>query len=182
LEVNTYTKSLCDRTIEPSLYCRPATSFFSRKENHAASLSLGWIRHFFNQSEMARSSECTGYGEHSARTSESLRMMAGLHEVQGQWDKAEPYLFRAVRANESDVGQDDAVLLIPLWGLCDLYDHWNKQRNRSPAGTERPNSWLNKSGPIVPGSQDSSHCASQIKTEPWHHVDGRMAHCQIDGG
>jgi tetratricopeptide (TPR) repeat protein len=62
--------------------------------------------------------------EKSAVTAESLRMMAGLYEVQGQYEKAEPYLLRAVRAD--DLLGDDDLTLIPLYGLCDVYDHLGK--------------------------------------------------------
>ena len=61
------------------------------------------------------------YGEKSSRTAESLRTLAGLYEVQGRYEKAEPYLLRAVKANEAT--GDDGLILIPLWGLCDAYDH-----------------------------------------------------------
>ena len=66
------------------------------------------------------------FGENSSRTSESLRAMAGLYMAQRSWDKAEPYLLRAVKATEVANGPDDGQVLIPLWGLCDLYDRLGK--------------------------------------------------------
>jgi hypothetical protein len=64
--------------------------------------------------------------------SESLRAMAGLYELQQQWEKAEPYLVRAVKGSEVAAGPDDNMTLVPLWGLCDLYDRWGKPEKSQP--------------------------------------------------
>ena len=72
------------------------------------------------------------FGENSPRTSESLRAMAGLYMGQSQWGKAEPYLLRAVKAQEVANGPEDSQVLIPLWGLCDLYDRWGKPERSQP--------------------------------------------------
>jgi hypothetical protein len=56
------------------------------------------------------------FGENISRTSESLRAMAGLYMAQRSWDKAEPYLLRAVKATEVASGPDDGQVLIPLVG------------------------------------------------------------------
>ncbi len=73
------------------------------------------------------------YGENSGPTSESLRMMAGLFMAQKQWDKAEPYLLRAVKGSEvASGGRDPNIVLIPLYGLCDLYDRWGKPEKSQP--------------------------------------------------
>lgn len=62
------------------------------------------------------------YGENSRPTAESLRALAGVFMAQSRWRKAEPYLLRAVKANEVVAGTDDGLVLVPLGGLCDLYD------------------------------------------------------------
>jgi len=72
------------------------------------------------------------FGENSFRTSESLRMLAGLYENQKNYEKAESYVVRAVKANEVMAGPDDYEVLIPLWGLCDLYDRWGKPEKSQP--------------------------------------------------
>jgi tetratricopeptide (TPR) repeat protein len=72
------------------------------------------------------------FGENSTRTSESLRAMAGIYMVQQQWDKAEPYLLRAVKGSEVASGPDDNMTLIPLWGLCDLYDRSGRPEKSQP--------------------------------------------------
>jgi tetratricopeptide (TPR) repeat protein len=72
------------------------------------------------------------FGENSTRTSESLRAMAGLYMAQSDWSKAEPYLLRAVKGSEAAAGPDDNMVLVPLWGMCDLYDRWGKPQNSQP--------------------------------------------------
>ena len=49
-----------------------------------------------------------------------------------KYDKAESYLVRAVKANEVMGEPDDNEVLIPLWGLCGLYDTWNKPEKSQP--------------------------------------------------
>lgn len=58
-------------------------------------------------------------GDNDPRTVDSLRTIAGLYMVQSDWPKAETYLLRAVNSVEAAAPQME---LIPLWGLCDLYD------------------------------------------------------------
>lgn len=62
------------------------------------------------------------FGEQDAHTTNSLRQLAGFYTEQKQWSKAETYTLRAVKASEGN----DPVLLITVWGLCDLYDRWGK--------------------------------------------------------
>ena len=59
-------------------------------------------------------------------------LVAGLYMAQSQWDKAEPYLVRAVKGSEAAVGPDDNMVLVPLWGLCDLYDRAGKPEKSQP--------------------------------------------------
>jgi tetratricopeptide (TPR) repeat protein len=72
------------------------------------------------------------FGENSFATSESLRALAGLCMKEKKHDKAESYLVRAVKANEVMGEPDGNEVLIPLWGLCDLYDTWNKPEQSQP--------------------------------------------------
>jgi len=72
------------------------------------------------------------FGENSIRTSEILRALAGMSMAQSDWGKAEPYLLRAVKASETATGPDDNMVLVPLWGLCDLYDRWGKPEKSQP--------------------------------------------------
>lgn len=72
------------------------------------------------------------YGENSGPTSESLRMMALVYRVQKKWDKAEPYLLRAVKSSEIAAGPETNDVLVPLYGLCDLYDRWGKPEKSQP--------------------------------------------------
>jgi tetratricopeptide (TPR) repeat protein len=58
-------------------------------------------------------------GDNDPRAVDSLRNMAGLYMVQTDWPKAEMYLLRAVKGAEVAAPQME---LIPLWGLCDMYD------------------------------------------------------------
>lgn len=101
---------------------------------YLGSLSLGLKHYAAAESYFSRSLDIQlkNFGEHSQRTSEALRMMAGLYMAQSDWPKAETYLLRAVRAVESPVGQDDAIVLIPVWGLCSVYDRWNKPDKAQP--------------------------------------------------
>lgn len=68
------------------------------------------------------------HGENSMQASDAMRAMAGVYELQQQYDKAEPYLLRAVKSEEMSSG----ATLIPLWGLCDLYDRWDKPDKAQP--------------------------------------------------
>src|SRR5579864_681753 len=72
------------------------------------------------------------YGENSGPTLESLRMMALVYRVQKKWDKAEPYLLRAVKSGEIAAGPETNDVLVPLYGLCDLYDRWGKPEKSHP--------------------------------------------------
>lgn len=68
-------------------------------------------------------------GDNSPRAADTLRVVAGLYETEQDYAKAEPYLLRAVKASEAS---DPYLVLIPLWGLCDLYDRWNKPDKSQP--------------------------------------------------
>ncbi|HKH97899.1 MAG TPA: tetratricopeptide repeat protein [Candidatus Sulfotelmatobacter sp.] len=67
-------------------------------------------------------------GDNNPRAVESLRALAGLYETQSDWPKAETYLLRAVTGAEAS----DGMVLIPLWGLCDMYDRWEKPEKSQP--------------------------------------------------
>lgn len=101
---------------------------------YLGSLALGLKHYAAAESYLSRSLDLQlrNFGEHSQRTSEALRMMAGLYMAQSDWPQSETYLLRAVRAVESPVGQDDALVLIPVWGLCSVYDRWNKPDKAQP--------------------------------------------------
>lgn len=58
-----------------------------------------------------------------------MRGLAHLYEEQSDWPKAEVYLLRAVKGAE---GAGNGMLIIPLWGLCDLYDRWDKPDKGQP--------------------------------------------------
>jgi len=84
------------------------------------------------ESYLSRSVEINvrSFGEKSSRASESFRTLAGLYMAQSQWDKAEVYLLRAVKAAE---GPDDSGdVLMPLWGLCDMYERSGKTEKAEP--------------------------------------------------
>lgn len=46
------------------------------------------------------------FGEGSDKVADGLRLLATVYIAQGAYDKAEPYLLRAVRIDESFVEQD----------------------------------------------------------------------------
>jgi hypothetical protein len=52
--------------------------------------------------------------------------------MQKAYDKAEPYLLRAVKIDESLFGRDAVDLLLPLSTLCGLYDGWGKPDKSEP--------------------------------------------------
>ena len=66
------------------------------------------------------------FGEVSQQFAESQRILARVYLVQKQYDKAELYLVRAVKTDESFMGRDNPQLLMPLSALCGLYDDWGK--------------------------------------------------------
>jgi tetratricopeptide (TPR) repeat protein len=73
------------------------------------------------------------FGENNSKVADSLTFLAGVYVGQGSYDKAEPYLLRAVQIDESLFGRDGFGLdAIPLWNLCDLYDKWNKPEKAEP--------------------------------------------------
>jgi tetratricopeptide (TPR) repeat protein len=73
------------------------------------------------------------FGENNANVADSLTFLAGVYVGQGAYGKAEPYLLRAVRIDESLFGPDGFPLDgLPLPGLCDLYDRWNKPEKAAP--------------------------------------------------
>ena len=68
-------------------------------------------------------------GDNNPRAVESLRAMAGFYEAQSDWPKAETYLQRAVKGAEVSEPQ---MVLISLWGLCDMYDRSGKPDQSQP--------------------------------------------------
>lgn len=55
-----------------------------------------------------------------------------VYMVQQQYAKAEPYLLRAERLDESIFGADSPNIMRPLWTLCSMYDRWNKPDKAEP--------------------------------------------------
>lgn len=72
------------------------------------------------------------FGENNSRTASSLGTLAGLYMVQSSWAKAETYMLRSVKAEEAASGPDDYEMVMPLWGLCSLYDMWDKADKSQP--------------------------------------------------
>jgi hypothetical protein len=72
------------------------------------------------------------FSENDGRTSETLRAVAGFYMSRKDWAKSEVYLLRAVKAEETSEGQDDNLVLVPLWGLCSLYDTWQRPEKAQP--------------------------------------------------
>jgi len=68
-------------------------------------------------------------GDNDPKAVESLRALAGFYESQSDWTKAETYLLRAVKGAEAS---SPAMVLIPLWGLCDMYDRAGKPNQSQP--------------------------------------------------
>lgn len=68
-------------------------------------------------------------GDNSPQAVESLRSVAGLYETENDWPKAEGYLVRAVKGAEV---AEPGMVIIPLWGLCDMYDRWGKPDQSQP--------------------------------------------------
>jgi hypothetical protein len=58
--------------------------------------------------------------------------MASLYGTQQMYDKAEPYLLRAVKGSEVAVGPDETMTLVAVGTLCILYDHWGKPEKSQP--------------------------------------------------
>jgi tetratricopeptide (TPR) repeat protein len=84
------------------------------------------------------------FGEKSSRAAESFRGLAGLYMAESKWDKAETYLLRSVKALEADgTNPDDAMLLMPLWGLCDLYERSGRSDKAEPCW-DRASDVMNK--------------------------------------
>lgn len=72
------------------------------------------------------------FGEYDGRTSATLRAMAGFYMEQQDWPHAETYLLRAVKAQEASAGATNGLVLVPLWGLCALYDTWGRPEKSQP--------------------------------------------------
>jgi tetratricopeptide (TPR) repeat protein len=69
------------------------------------------------------------FGEHSLPASEALRKIADVYEAQAVYDKAEPYLQRAVKASEVSAGPDNHMTGV---ALCNFYDRWGKAEKSQP--------------------------------------------------
>jgi tetratricopeptide (TPR) repeat protein len=68
-------------------------------------------------------------GDNSLPAEESLRALAGLYMAEQDWPDAEIYLLRALKGTQASGPE---VELIPLWGLCDMYDRWGKPEKSQP--------------------------------------------------
>jgi hypothetical protein len=66
------------------------------------------------------------FGEGSDQVAASLISASTVYVVQQQYEKAEPYLVRAVHIDEALYGADNIGMSIPLSALCGLYDHWEQ--------------------------------------------------------
>jgi len=58
--------------------------------------------------------------------------MADVYEAQTMYDKAEPYLLRAVKASEIAGGPDNDMTGVAVWALCNFYDRWSKPEKSQP--------------------------------------------------
>lgn len=63
---------------------------------------------------------------------EALRLTATVYTVQNSYDKAQPYLVRAVDAGEKLFGNEDYRTIAPLYALCEAEGHLN-----NPTDTEQ---------------------------------------------
>lgn len=72
------------------------------------------------------------FGENDSRTAESMRAMAGFYMMQQDWPHAETFLLRAVSADEASGGPNNGFIIVPLWGLCSLYDTWGRPEKSEP--------------------------------------------------
>ena len=72
------------------------------------------------------------FGENSIPASQALRKVADGYEAQGMYDKAEPYLLRALKASEISAGPDSDMTGIAVWGMCNFYDRWAKPEKSQP--------------------------------------------------
>jgi hypothetical protein len=57
---------------------------------------------------------------------------ARVYLAQKDYEHAEPYFLRAVNIDQALYGTDNIGLLIPLSGLCGIYDMWNKPDKSAP--------------------------------------------------
>lgn len=97
-------------------------------------------------------------GDNSPRAVDTLRVVAGLYESQGDYPKAEPYLLRAVKGAEAS---DPYLVLVPIWGLCDLYDRWEKPDKSQPCWHRATEILENQYGYDSPRLADSLNKESQ---------------------
>jgi tetratricopeptide (TPR) repeat protein len=59
--------------------------------------------------------------------------VANAYIAQSAFDKAEPFLLRAVQIDSPFIEEDKSGMdSLPLWSLCDLYDKWNKPEKAEP--------------------------------------------------
>ena len=65
-------------------------------------------------------------------------------------------MLRAVKSAEST---NEAMVLIPLWGLCDMYDKWEKPEKSQPCWHRATQIMANQFG------QDSPKLAESLKFE-----------------
>jgi tetratricopeptide (TPR) repeat protein len=139
-------------------------TFGANSERSVESLQLlGRLAAFQNNKKEAESYlqralaiETQGSGDNNPRAEEALRALAGLYETESDWPNAEIYLLRAVKSAEST---NEAMVLIPLWGLCDMYDKWEKPEKSQPCWHRATQIMANQFG------QDSPKLAESLKFE-----------------
>jgi tetratricopeptide (TPR) repeat protein len=66
------------------------------------------------------------FGESSNQVATSLVQASTVYFADKNYVKAEPYLVRAVRIDESLYGADNVGMLPPRGALCGLYDRWDQ--------------------------------------------------------
>ena len=94
-----------------------------------------------------------GLADRSHQGHGDMRAVAGVYMFQSSWDKAEPYMVRALKAVEVANGPDDGQVLVPLWGLCDLYDRMGKADQSQPC-------WHRATGLVEKQSGESSRAVT----------------------
>jgi tetratricopeptide (TPR) repeat protein len=67
-------------------------------------------------------------GDNSSPAVETLGFLGKFYMMEKDWPKAETYLLRAVKGAEATEG----MVYMPLWGLCQVYDGWDKPEKAQP--------------------------------------------------
>jgi hypothetical protein len=90
--------------------------------------------------------------ENNPTVCDALRMVSTVYIIQQAYDKARPYLVRAVDLGEKLYGSHDYRTIGPLYALCDVESHLDDPKDTEQCYQRLVAVWNRSTGKTIPQS------------------------------